>query len=40
MGVDVKEDKQMILKNLMQEIYNLLESLLEGRQDPLGGLNS
>lgn len=40
MGVGVKEDKQMILKNLMQEIYNLLESLLEVRQDPLECLNS
>lgn len=40
MGADVKEDKQMILKNLIQEIYNLLESLLEARQDPLGCLNS
>ena len=32
MGADVKEDKHMILKNMIQEIYNLLESQLEARQ--------
>ena len=38
MAADVQEDKDIILKNMMQEIYNILESQLEPRQDPLGCL--
>lgn len=34
-GTDVKKGKHMMLKHMKQEIYNVLESQLEAKQDPL-----